>query len=122
VPTAEDFAYLRSFGDDIVIIEPSLRAYDDLLTSPQDLDYVGNRLHGGIRALQHGRRTIIVEIDNRAQEMGRDFQLPTVPRKDFERLAAMIDSDLEISVRPPVAEVRRWKQGLRATLDASHVR
>ncbi|MEO8302729.1 MAG: polysaccharide pyruvyl transferase family protein [Betaproteobacteria bacterium] len=117
VQTAEDHVYLRSFGDDIVIIEPSLKAYDDLLASTQSLDYIGNRLHGGIRALRRGRRAIIVEIDNRAQEMGRDFHLPTVARTDFERLAAMIDSSLEIAVRPPLGAIARWKRDLKMRLD-----
>ena len=93
-------------------------AYDRLLREAPSLDYVGNRLHGGIRALQHGRRAIIVEIDNRAQEMGRDFNLPTVARDDFARLEAMIDGDLAIAVTPPVEAIARWKSSLVATLEA----
>ena len=110
VQTAEDHAYLKSFGDDVVILEPSLAAYDALLREAPSLDYVGNRLHGGIRALQHGRRAIIVEIDNRAREMGRDFNLPTVERDDFARLEAMIDGALDIDVRPPTGAVADWKR------------
>ena len=122
VQTAEDHDWLRSFGDDIRILEPSLAAYDRLLTSAPSLDYVGNRLHGGIRALQHGRRAIIVEIDNRAQEMGRDFQLPTVERTDFARLEAMIDGDLAITVTPPTAAIAQWKAALTQTLEAGRGR
>jgi polysaccharide pyruvyl transferase WcaK-like protein len=118
VQTAEDHDWLRSFGDDIRILEPSLSAYDRLLRDAPSLDYVGNRLHGGIRALQHGRRAIIVEIDNRAQEMGRDFNLPTVARDDFARLEAMIDGDLAIAVSPPVEAIARWKAALAQTLEA----
>ena len=116
VQTAEDHSYLKSFGDDIVILEPSLAAYDALLRDAPDLDYVGNRLHGGIRALQHGRRAIIVEIDNRAREMGRDFNLPTVERDDFARLAAMIDGALAVDVRPPTPAIAEWKASLIAQL------
>ena len=122
VQTAEDHDWLRSFGDDIRILEPSLAAYDRLLTSAPSLDYVGNRLHGGIRALQHGRRAIIIEIDNRAQEMVRDFQLPTVARTDIARLEAMIDSDLAIAVTPPTDAITRWKTTLAATLEAGRGR
>lgn len=119
VQTAEDHEYLRSFGEDIRILEPSLAAYDRLLSSEPDLDYVGNRLHGGIRALQHGRRAIIVEIDNRATEMGRDFNLPTVARTAFERLATMIDGPLAIDINPPMDAVARWKSGISDILEAS---
>lgn len=122
VQTAEDHDWLRSFGDDIRILEPSLSAYDRLLREAPSLDYVGNRLHGGIRALQHGRRAIIVEIDNRAQEMGRDFNLPTVARDDFARLEAMIDGDLAIAVTPPVEAIARWKSSLVSTLEAGRGR
>ena len=118
VQTAEDHEYLRSFGADIRILEPSLAAYDRLLLSEPDLDYVGNRLHGGIRALQHGRRAIIVEIDNRATEMGRDFNLPTVARTAFERLAAMIDGPLAIDINPPADAIARWKQGISDIVEA----
>ena len=119
VQTAEDHAYLRSFGEDLVILEPSLAAYDALLRDAPSLDYVGNRLHGGIRALQHGRRAVIVEIDNRAREMGRDFNLPTVERDNFERLTAMIDGSLSVDLRPPTPEIARWKQGLTALLEST---
>ena len=114
--TAEDYELVRAFGDDIIVIDPSLAGYDTLLTSGRSLDYVGNRLHGGIRALQHGLRAIIIEIDNRAREMGRDFNLPTVERKDFDRLERMIDGELVIDVRPPVEAIAQWKTALRSQL------
>ena len=117
IQTAEDGAYLRELADEIHIIEPSLAAYDELLTSSRDLDYVGNRLHGGIRAMQKGRRAVIVEIDNRAQEMGRNFALPTVARTEFERLDAMIAGPLEIAVKPPLEAITAWKAALARTIN-----
>ena len=119
VQTAEDHAYLQRLGGDIQIIDPSLAAFDRLLSESGDIDYVGNRLHGGIRALQHGRRAIIVEIDNRATEMGRDFRLPTVARTDFDRMSAMIDGPLDIAVRPPLDAISQWKDSLRTALEES---
>jgi polysaccharide pyruvyl transferase WcaK-like protein len=116
VQTAEDDAYLRALDPDLRILEPSLAAFDRLLLDEPQIDYVGNRLHGGIRALQHGRRAIIVEIDNRAKEMGRDFSLPTVARTDFDRLQAMIDGPLVIEVRPPHDKIAAWKQALRTSI------
>lgn len=109
VQTKTDYEYARKLDKELLFVEPSLAAYDHLLTTQTNLDYVGNRLHGGIRALQKGRRAVIVEIDNRAQEMGRDFALPTVARNDFAKLEAMVKGPLTISVRPPQAEIDRWK-------------
>jgi len=112
IPTVGDYAYAKDLDPALEILAPSLRAFDELLESGADLDYVGNRLHGGIRALQRGRRAIIVEIDNRAREMGRDFALPTVERTNFERLEAMIGGPLEIACQPPRYLVEKWKSGL----------
>lgn len=117
VQTQSDYAYARDLDRDLEFIAPSLRAYDDLLESRAELDYVGNRLHGGIRALQKGRRAIIVEIDNRAREMGRDFALPTVERTNFERLDAMIAGPLAIEVQPPHDVIARWKSGLKQGIE-----
>lgn len=104
-----DLQYANDLAEGLVVVEPSLAGYDRLLESHDSLDYIGNRLHGGIRALQKGRRAVIVEVDNRAAEMGRDFDLPTVKRDDFARIEAMITSPSEISVKPPMEDVARWK-------------
>jgi polysaccharide pyruvyl transferase WcaK-like protein len=80
-----------------------------MLASDLDIDYVGNRLHAGIRALQHGRRTIIVAIDNRAREMGQDFALPTVDRTDIERLEHLVPAPFETAVKLPNEAIARWK-------------
>lgn len=108
VQTYADQDYLRSLFPAIELIAPNLPAYDSLLMQKIDLDYVGNRLHAGIRALQKGRRTIIIEIDNRAREMGRDFQLPTIARNDFAALESMIDQPLQQKITLPRSEINRW--------------
>jgi hypothetical protein len=43
-----------------------------------DVDFVGARLHGGIRALQRGRRTLTIALDNRAREIAGDTGMPVV--------------------------------------------
>lgn len=108
VQTYADQDYLRSLFPSIKLIAPNLSAYDALLTGDLDLDYVGNRLHAGIRALQKRRRTIIIEIDNRAREMGRDFNLPTIARNDFSSLAAMVDNPGKMRISLPMADIARW--------------
>ncbi len=54
-----DMEYFLSVADEAMlkkanIIPPSLNAYDAFLAE-NDTDYVGTRLHGGIRALQHDK-------------------------------------------------------------------
>lgn len=78
-----DYEYYTSIANlnEVKMIPPGLRAYDDLLNDRSvSLDYVGTRLHGGIRALQHKRRTLIIGVDHRALEKGRDFNLPVLKR------------------------------------------
>jgi polysaccharide pyruvyl transferase WcaK-like protein len=113
IQTSTDYEYARSLTSDIVYVNPSVEAFNGILGSELDLDYVGNRLHAGIRALQQPRRTIIVEIDNRAREMGSDFGLPTVGRTEFDRLEQMITTPFETAVRLPDAAIARWKNQFR---------
>jgi hypothetical protein len=115
IQTYTDYEYAQSLGVPVRFINPSVAALDAVLESDLSLDYVGNRLHAGIRALQKGRRAVIIEIDNRAEEMGRDFGLPTVARTDFERIERMIDGPIEIAIRLPTTEIARWKDQFRRT-------
>lgn len=112
--TPSDAEYARSLAPRLSLLDPSLAAFDRLLGDEPDLDYVGVRLHAGIRALQHGRRTLIVEIDNRAREMGRDFGLPTVPRDDLEELEALVGESEPIALRLPVEDIQRWRDQYRS--------
>lgn len=79
----DDLAYIRSLGyeNKLELIESTLEAYDAVLAQ-DDLDYVGTRLHAGIRALSKGRRSLIISIDNRAACISADTGLPVILRKD----------------------------------------
>jgi polysaccharide pyruvyl transferase WcaK-like protein len=113
IQTHSDYEYARALDANLIFVNPSLKALDAVLASNLDIDYVGNRLHAGIRALQKGRRAIIVEIDNRAREMGSDFGLPTVPRTEFSKLERMITECAEIAIRLPYQDIARWKDQFR---------
>ncbi len=109
VQQPEDLAYAQalapgSFGR----VVQSLRRFDELLAAP--CDYVGTRLHGGIRALQKQRRSLIVGIDNRAIEIARDTNLPTIHRKDLAgTLADTIAATRPIEVQLPTDAIGRWR-------------
>jgi polysaccharide pyruvyl transferase len=122
-----DLAYLQELGyrDRVELVSPSLAAYRRLLNDTRrSLDYVGTRLHGGIYALRHKRRSIIVGVDHRAKEMGRDINLPVIdryaPSRDLEQ---MIGGDFTTEVRLPLTTIYEWQrqfsspttQGLRAS-------
>ena len=66
---AGDYRYFTSIAapNEVRIVPSSLEAYDELLRHPGvSLDYVGTRLHGGIRALQHKHLAFIIGVDHRA--------------------------------------------------------
>jgi len=107
VQTHADFQYAKDLGSAVSFLKPSLASLDEILST--NVDYVGNRLHAGIRALQHKRRSIIIEVDNRAYEMGKDCSLPTVERDNFAKLNELITSDLKTQVTLPTEEIARWK-------------
>jgi hypothetical protein len=107
--TAADADYALALDPELEIVEPSVAGFDRLLDSDLTLDYVGNRLHAGIRALQRGRRTIVMEVDNRARTMGGDFGLPTVARDDLARLVRQIETPFETALHLPWQAIARWK-------------
>jgi FkbM family methyltransferase len=106
----EDFKYAKNLGVDLKILPPSLESLDELLSSEIELDYVGTRLHAGIRAMQFKRRAIIIGIDNRALEMKTDFNLNVIPRNDLSSLHDKINSNFETSVNIPFDKIKQWKE------------
>jgi polysaccharide pyruvyl transferase WcaK-like protein len=90
-------------------INPSLKAYDAALSEGSPVDYVGTRLHAGIRAMQKGRRALILSVDNRAREMGRDFDLPVVERGDMAAIEHYLSAWPEPAVKLPVGTIAAWR-------------
>lgn len=106
-----DFNYLKRMRniEKVNIIPPSVEAYDSLL-SEDDLDYVGTRLHGGVYAMRHGKRAIIIAIDERATEINRKNHLNCIAQKDIEsKLEKMIQSEFETKIKMPFEAIEQWK-------------
>ncbi|WP_294753479.1 polysaccharide pyruvyl transferase family protein [uncultured Ruminococcus sp.] len=80
----KDLEYLSTIYDlkKIRVISPTIEGYDMVL-SGEGVDYVGNRLHGGIFALQHKCRSIIISIDYRAERMSADYSFECIKREDI---------------------------------------
>lgn len=92
----------------IIILNPSLKAYDDYLS--QGVDYIGTRLHGGIRALQYKCRTLIVAVDNRAIEKRKSFNLPVIERREQkEKLEKLINGVIDTDIVIPSEKINHWR-------------
>ena len=115
-----DLGYLAEIAglDGIRVLPANLAAYDAHLAS-HDVDVVGTRLHGGIRGLSHGRRVLIVAIDNRAAEIGRETGLPVILRQDVAlEMGARLRGDWPTALTLPGAGIAAFLaqfQGLDAT-------
>lgn len=105
-----DFEYLHKFKniERIKILEASKAAYDTFLTN-NDTDYVGTRLHGGVYAMRHARRAIIIAIDERARAINAKNNLNCVERNNITELEQMINSDFETKIVMNFDSINRWK-------------
>ncbi|ALV21537.1 polysaccharide pyruvyl transferase family protein [Carnobacterium antarcticum] len=107
----EDLEYINALDVDlkgITILQPTLNSFNDILDS-NDIDYVGTRLHGGIRALQKKVRTLIIAIDNRAIEKHKTFNLPILNRDEIDKLNDILNEDIYTDIRIPEENIKLWK-------------
>lgn len=104
-----DFKYFSTLKgiENIKIIKPNINAYNEFLETT-DADFIGTRLHGGMRALQKKHRTIIIGIDNRAIELKRDFNIPVLEDTDINMLDHMINSNLKINIKLPYDNIKTF--------------
>ena len=112
---SEDEDYIQSLRlkDKITIVPNELSEYDKILQL-EDLDYVGTRLHAGIRALSAGHRTIIISIDNRAESISKDTGLPIILRNEIsEKLESRIKSNFSTIIDLPWENIKRWVNQLK---------
>ena len=109
-----DADYLDSLGvEGVDRLRPRLSEYDRLLGGDEPVDYVGMRLHGGIRAMQHRRRTLIVAIDHRAEVMSGETNLPVVSRGDIAQMREWVRGSEPTEIKLPVEAIERWKDQFR---------
>lgn len=105
----EDAPYLKELEFSGVVLERSLSALDAFIQSDLSFDYIGTRLHGGIRCLQNRRRTLIIEVDNRAAEIAKDTGLPTLKRDDFTTLGRWIEGSPPPQILLPLKAIQEWR-------------
>lgn len=92
----------------IEILPATKDAYDQFLTTTET-DYVGTRLHGGVYAMRHKRRAIIIAIDERARGINENNNLNCIEFDQLEKLGDMINSNLETKIKMPFEEIEKWR-------------
>lgn len=104
-----DMDYFKSLNikDRIEIVPSTLYDYDSLLKN-NDVDFIGTRLHGGMRALQQRKRTIIIGIDNRAIELKKDFNIPVLEQEKIDQLESVLNNDYEICIYLPMDNISKF--------------
>lgn len=107
---SEDISYIQNFKiDNLFILDPTLKSYDKFLKKNTLVDYVGTRLHAGIRAIANKKRSIIISIDNRAEEMKKDINLPVVSRNQIELLESRLIGNWPTEIFINESAIKRWK-------------
>lgn len=107
-----DYSYAQSLGLDrkVIYISKDLREYD-LVLQKTELDYVGTRLHAGIRAILSEHRSIVIAIDNRARCIARDTGLMVLERTDIPlKLEKLIEVSFLTNINLPIDNISRWKK------------
>jgi hypothetical protein len=108
-----DERYLSELPPGVAALSPNLHSLDVVLQQEAELDYIGSRLHAGIRALQFGRRAFIFELDNRAIEMGNTLNLPTFSTHyNHNELIDLISANHPTRVRIPFSAIESWRTDL----------
>lgn len=108
----DDLEYIRSldYENKVTLVQPNLQSFDVVLDQA-DLDYVGTRLHAGIRALNKGRRSLIASIDNRAECIHADTGLPIIHRKDIsKKLKQRIMEEVHSKITIPKSNISQWME------------
>lgn len=109
-----DITYLTELGvKGVQLILGDLKSYNDFLDETPYVDYVGTRLHGGIRALQKMKRVLIIAVDHRAREISRDINLNVLDRQRLEELRALIHTPHVAELNIPYHAIDEWRHRIR---------
>lgn len=93
------------------VIGPNIEELNRVIET-EEFDYVGTRLHAGIRCLNGGHRSLIIAIDNRARQIGEDTGLPVLEREDgyLHKLADWVNHPVKTEINLPWTSIDKWKK------------
>lgn len=105
-----DYNYLNGFKGigSVKILQATKAAYGEFLTN-NDTDYIGTRLHGGIYAMRHKRRSIILAIDERARAINQNNHLNCLEKDKIQELDNMINSSFSTEIVMDFEAINKWK-------------
>jgi polysaccharide pyruvyl transferase WcaK-like protein len=83
---------------------------DSLDAAVTDADFIGTRLHGGVRALQLGRPSVILACDNRAAEISRTTRLAVVDRRKPDEIMRVLSGEVQKHLQLPLAAISAWTE------------
>lgn len=115
---SEDVDYVTELGFAGQLVDSDLSTFDDLLANP-GMEYVGTRLHAGIRALAAGVPAVVVAIDNRAAEIARDVQLWSIARTDLNGLDRYLDELSSWGLVLPTDAIATFRRDLATAINQS---
>lgn len=105
----KDLEYMNELNYPVVRLEHTMDSLNEFLRTGPVVDYVGTRLHGGVHCTLSRKRSLVLEIDNRAAEMGRDTGLAVVKRTDIEAIRKWIDEPRPCNIRMNADAIQKWR-------------
>ena len=115
-----DKKYVNSLNvknkEKLFFVAPKLSVFDSYLDN-YNLDYIGTRLHAGIRALQKKKRTLVIAIDNRAKEISKDIGLNITQREDIDSIKIFIQNPYITNINIPIDDINQWQNQYRKDVE-----
>ena len=92
------------------ILPHKIESYGAYISQNEDFTFVGTRLHGAIKCMQAGKSALIIGVDNRAMEIGKDTNLAVVKRDDYEGIKNWLSGNhKENTIHLPLQNIQKWK-------------
>ncbi|MBL0273033.1 MAG: polysaccharide pyruvyl transferase family protein [Chitinophagaceae bacterium] len=102
--------YIKNKGR-INMLPFDLGSFDSFIKT-EDFNYVGTRLHGGIRCIQQDKAALILSVDHRALEMAKNSGLPVIKRNDLGLLKKWLEGNkiFNTNITLPIKNINNWRQ------------
>lgn len=107
-----DETYFRTLNvSGVSLIRGGFNGLREFVDNQSSIDYFGTRLHCGIYCLNKRIRSMIVSIDNRAADIARDTNIPTVIRENLRaEMHDLIENERDTNIKIPLEAIKSWKE------------
>lgn len=89
-------------------LNAQIEKYKEILS--EDVDYVGTRLHVGIFAMRHGKRSIILRVDERMNAMSSYMPNDCLNHFDMQSIEKKIKGNFSTEVNLDWKVIKDWKE------------